>query len=136
MKLTIDELVELKNKLAAAIRSVQEIVKDLENRRGQLAYDKLAVFLEGIEIIAGLFAEDHGWVYGDTLYITAELNQGLKRSLALLTAAQEKNWWVSICDALEYEIVPIIENWQKIVEQTIASLPPAAPENPAEKSAT
>ena len=42
----------------------------------------------------------------------------LERALTQLITAQENRYWVSICDVLEYEIVPILESWQRLVERT------------------
>jgi len=47
-----------------------------------------------------------------------EFSAALVRALSQLMSAQEKRYWGSICDVVEYEITPILESWQKMVAGT------------------
>ncbi len=114
-------LEELDKQLAEVIASIPEIIKDFENRQDEKAYKKLAEFLETVGIFAQIFSEDLGWKYGDTLETTKELNDNFERAISQLTSAQENKFWVAICDVIEYEILPILENWQKIARATLAT---------------
>jgi hypothetical protein len=40
-----------------------------------------------------------------------------ERAVTQLVQAQEQHYWVSICDVIEYEVVPILELWQKLAER-------------------
>lgn len=106
---------ELKNTLVAT----KEIVRLLENRKEEEAYNKLASLLDSVRIFFTVFSEDLGWVeVADAELSRSEFSAALERALTQLIAAQENRYWVSICDVLEYEITPILESWQKLVERT------------------
>jgi hypothetical protein len=47
-----------------------------------------------------------------------EISATLENALTQLVAAQEKHYWVQICDVLEYEIVPALLSWQTLVNKT------------------
>ena len=121
-------LEELKTELAKVISLTSEIIKDFENHEDEKTHTKLAEFLESIGILTTIFSEDIGWKYGDTLGTTIELNTNLERAITQLISAQKKKFWVSICDILEFELQPILENWQKIIENTLSALIKPTPE--------
>jgi hypothetical protein len=60
--------------------------------------------------------ETMGWVGAP------DNSTNLERAIRQLIAAQENRYWVSICDVLKYEIVPILESWRESVERTLAHL--------------
>ena len=122
-----ESLEELNEELTKATHSVPQIVGYIE-KHDEKACATLVEFLKTIGVFATIFAEDIGWKFGDTLEKTAELNEKLERAMTRLVNAQENNYWVSICDLLEYEILPVLENWQKIAEATIATLPQTSKE--------
>ena len=128
MKLKINKdrkgLEELRDEIAMVIQSIPQITKSFENQENEKVYAMLAKFLETVGIFADLFSEDIGWNFGNTLQTTKELNENLERATTQLIAAQENKFWVSICDIVEFEIQPILENWWRIAEATIAALPP------------
>jgi hypothetical protein len=66
-----------------------------------------------------IFSEDLGWRESpDTQITRQQVSAALEGALTQLIAAQENRYWVSICDVLEYELTPILESWQKLVENT------------------
>ena len=94
-----------------------------ENRKEEEAYAKLATLLDSIRIFFTIFSEDLGWVEPPNAEISrAEYSAALERGLTQLIAAQQNRFWVSICDVIEYEINPILETWQKLVESTRARI--------------
>jgi len=107
--------VELKN----AIGFCGDIVRLLENRNEQDAYNKLAELLDSMRIFFAIFSEDLGWSESKDAEISRpEFSAALERALSQLIDAQENHYWVSVCDVLEYEITPILESWQKLVART------------------
>src|SRR5882672_8081251 len=99
---------ELDREVKAAVVLTGEIVRLLENRQEEEAYNRLAQLLDSIRIFYTVFSEDLGWSEAvDAEISRAEFSAVLERSLTQLIAAQENRMWVSICDVLEYEIVPM-----------------------------
>jgi hypothetical protein len=118
-KVVHESLAELDRELRAAVASSPEIVRLLENRKEEDAYNRLAQLLESIRIFFTIFSEDLGWVEpADAEISRQEFSSALERGLTQLIGAQESRNWVSVCDVLEYEITPILESWQKIVART------------------
>jgi hypothetical protein len=116
-----ESMEELENELKSAHVLSGEIIRLLENRQEEEAYNRLAQLLDSIRIFYTVFSEDLGWAEAADAEISrAEFSAVLERSLIQLIAAQENRMWVSICDVLEYEIVPMLESWQKLVEGTRA----------------
>jgi hypothetical protein len=114
-----ESMAELDQELNASLESAGEIVRLLENRREQEAYKQLAQLLDSIRIFFTIFSEDLGWAEMPGAEISRkEFPATLERALTQLISAQENHYWVSICDVLEYEIVPILESWQRLVERT------------------
>ena len=114
-----ESLEELDRELKMALASTGEIVRLLENRRQEEAYNRLAQLLDSIRTFFTIFSEDLGWnEQPDTEISRQEISAALERALSQLIAAQENGFWVSICDVLEYEITPILESWQNLVENT------------------
>ncbi len=114
-----ESLEELDHELKNALASTGEIVRLLENRKEEEAYNRLAQLLDSIRVFFTIFSEDLGWNEGPDAEISRpEVSAALERALTQLIAAQENRYWVSICDVLEYEITPILESWQKLVEST------------------
>jgi hypothetical protein len=113
-----DSMTELDQELQTSIESAGEIVRLLENRKEEAAYNGLAQLLDSVRIFFTIFSEDLGWDEANAEISRAEISATLERALTQLIAAQENRYWVSICDVLEYEIVPILESWQNLVERT------------------
>jgi hypothetical protein len=114
-----DSMAELDQELQTSLESADEIIRLLENRKEQEAYSLLAQLLDSIRIFFTIFSEDLGWAEEANAEISrTEISAVLERSLTQLIAAQENRYWVSICDVLEYEIVPILQSWQNLVERT------------------
>jgi hypothetical protein len=118
-KVVRESMAELEQELESSCESAREIIRLLENRKEEEAYTRLAQLLESIQIFFKIFSEDLGWAEVANAEISRkEISAVLERALTQLIAAQEQHYWVSICDVLEYEIVPILESWQKLVERT------------------
>jgi hypothetical protein len=114
-----DSMRELDQELQTSVDSASEIIRLLENRKEEEAYNQLALLLDSVRIFFTIFSEDLGWVEAPDAEISRkEFSAVLERALTQLVTAQENRYWVSICDVLEYEIVPILESWQKLVEST------------------
>jgi hypothetical protein len=111
-----ETLGELQTEIAAALENTRDIIKQFENRSEDRAHTQLAHLLDSIRIFFSVFSEDLGWV--DAPDNSANLESAIRQ----LIAAQENRFWVSICDVLEYEIVPILESWRETVERTRAHL--------------
>jgi len=118
-KVIHESLAELATELENAAVSSQEIVRLLENRNEEEAYNRLAQLLESIRVFFTIFSEDLGWApVPDAEISRKEFSAVLERALTQLIAAQENRYWVSICDVLEYEINPILEAWRNLVART------------------
>ena len=118
-KVVNESLEQLDEELKAALAGCDVVVRLLENRNEQEAYDRLAQLLDSIRIFFAIFSEDLGW--SEPLEAESsrqEVSATLERALKQLISAQENRYWVSICDVLEYEITPILETWQKLVART------------------
>jgi hypothetical protein len=114
-----DSMSELNQELASSIGLSSEIIRLLENRKEEEAYNQLGQLLDSIRIFFTIFSEDLGWAEAPNAQISRkEISATLEKALTQLIAAQEKHYWVHICDVLEYEIVPILESWQALVERT------------------
>jgi hypothetical protein len=114
-----ESMAELDEELTSSLDSTREIIRLLENRKEEEAHHKLAQLLDSIRIYFTIFAEDLGWTEAPDAEISRkETSAVLERALTQLITAQENRYWVSICDVLEYEIVPILESWKRLVERT------------------
>ena len=114
-----ESMEELDHEIKASLTSVSQIIHLLENRKEEDAYMRLAHLLDSVRIFFTIFSEDLGWIESPDAEISRkESSAALERALTQLVKAQENHYWVSICDVLEYEIVPILESWQKLVEET------------------
>ena len=114
-----ESMAELDHELHASLELAGEIIRLLENRKEQEAYNQLAQLLDSIRVFFTIFSEDLGWADIPNAEISRkEFPAVLERALTQLISAQENHYWVSICDVLEYEIVPILESWVELVERT------------------
>jgi hypothetical protein len=114
-----DSMSELDLELTSSIDLSGEIIRLLEDRKEEEAYNRLGHLLDSIRIFFTIFSEDLGWADSPNAEISrTEITATLERALTQMVAAQEKHYWVSICDVLEYEIVPILESWQQLVKGT------------------
>jgi hypothetical protein len=114
-----ESLKELEHELCNTLVGSDEIVRLLENRKEEQAYQVLGQLLESIRIFYTIFSEDLGWIEPVNSGIsTNEFPAVLERTLTQLIGAQETRNWVSICDVLEYEIKPMLEAWQEMVTKT------------------
>ncbi|HLQ77934.1 MAG TPA: hypothetical protein VK210_11300 [Terriglobia bacterium] len=107
---------ELQTEIALALNNTRDIIKQFENRAEERAHTQLAHLLDSIRIFYSVFSEDLGWVNAP------DNSSNLENAIRQLIAAQENRFWVSICDVLEYEIVPILESWRDTVERTRAQI--------------
>jgi hypothetical protein len=99
------------------------IVRSFENGDEDAAYTQLVELLNSVRILFTVFSQDLGWVDAPDAEVTQEeYASTLERALSQLVRAQENRFWVSICDVLEYEIAPLLESWQKLVERTHAQV--------------
>ena len=122
-KVVTESLGELDQELKNTIESCGEIVRLLENRKEEDAYNRLAQVLDSIRIFFTIFSEDLGWAEApDAGIARKDYSAVLENALTQLISAQENHYWVSICDVLEYEIAPVLESWQKLVERTRAHI--------------
>src|SRR2546426_5142817 len=118
-----ESMEELENAVNCALVLSKDVVRLLENREEEEGYNRLVQLLESIRVFYAVFSEDLGWPEVEEAEISrTEFSAILERSLIQLIAAQENRMWVSICDVLEYEITPILESWQKLVEGTRAHI--------------
>jgi hypothetical protein len=118
-----ESLTELDHELKTAQAWAREIVTLFENRNEEEAYAQLSTLLDSIRIFFTIVSEDLGWADMPNAEISrGEYSAVLERALTQLIAAQENRFWVSICDVIEYEINPILEAWQKLVETTRARI--------------
>lgn len=114
-----DSMSELARELTSSLELSTEIIRLLENRKEEEAYNQLAQLLDSIRIFFTIFSEDLGWVESPNAQISRkEISATLEKALTQLVAAQEKHYWVQICDVIEYEIVPILQSWQELVKRT------------------
>jgi len=113
-----ESLTELDQELQAAMDSTQEIIRLLEDRRPEEAYELLAQLLDSVRVFFTVFSEDLGWVEQDAQSSREAISASLENALTQLISAQQNGFWVSICDVLEYELTPVLESWQKLVEGT------------------
>jgi len=114
-----ESMAELDQELASSLELAGEIIRLLENRKENEAYNGLAQLLDSIRIFFTIFSEDLGWAEEPNAETSRkEISAGLEQALTQLITAQEKRYWVSICDVLEYEVVPVLESWQKLVKRT------------------
>ena len=109
---------DLDHEVKSSLESASQIIHLLENGREEEAYRSLAHLLDSVRIFFTIFSEDLGWVEEHNGISRKEGSAALERALTNLVNAQENHYWVSICDVLEYEIVPILESWQQLVEGT------------------
>jgi hypothetical protein len=109
---------DLDHEVKTSLESASQIIRLLENGREEEAYRSLAHLLDSLRIFFTIFSEDLGWVEQHNGISRKEGSAALERALTNLVNAQENHYWVSICDVLEYEIVPILESWQQLVEGT------------------
>ncbi len=118
-----ESLTELSRELQNSLETSKHIVRLLELREEEDAFNELAQLLESIRIFFTVFSEDLGWVEAPGAEISRqEFAAALERALGQLISAQENRYWVAVCDVLEYEINPILESWQKLVEGTCAQI--------------
>ena len=111
-----ETMAELQTEIAGALANAREIIKLFEDRSEERAHTQLAHLLDSIRIFFSVFCEDLGWV-------DAPDNAGnLESATRQLIGAQENRLCASICDVLEYEIVPILETWRDTVGRTRAHL--------------
>ncbi len=114
-----ESMEELDQEIKASLALISQIIHLLENRKEEDAYMRLAHLLDSVRIFFTIFSEDLGWTESPNAEISRkESSAALERALSQLVKAQENHYWVSICDVLEYEIVPILQSWQKLVEET------------------
>ena len=114
-----ESFAELENELRSALDCTRGIIKSFEDRDEETAYNRLAQLLDAVRIFYSLFCEDLGWAEiseAERVQQTATLENSIKEFIT----AQENRFWVSVCDVLEYELTPILENWLSTVEKTRA----------------
>ena len=118
-KVLSDSMSELDHELKSSLALSIEIVHLLENRKEEEAYHRLGQLLDLIRIFLTIFSEDLGWAETPKAEISPrEISVRLETAVTQLLAAQEKHYWLQICDVLEYEIVPVLESSQELVNKT------------------
>jgi hypothetical protein len=101
--------------------TAKDIVRFFESGDDARAHEELPELLASVRILFTVFSQDLGWVESPDAEVPQEqFSPTLERALRQLIKAGENRSWISICDALEYEIVPLLESWQKTVEKTHA----------------
>jgi len=114
-----ESLEELNRELNDVLASADEIVCLLKNECEEQACNQLDQVLDSIRIFFTIFAEDLGWnELSDMEVPRREVPMVLERVSAQLSAARASHHWDSVCDVLKYEITPILQSWQKLVERT------------------
>jgi hypothetical protein len=113
-----ESLIELDQELQSAMDSAQEIIRLLEDRQPEEAYEQLAQLLDSVRTFFTVFSEDLGWAEQEAQSSRDEISASLENALTQLISAQQNGFWVSICDVLEYELTPVLESWKKLVEGT------------------
>jgi len=114
-----ESFAELANELRSALTMTREIIQRFEDRDEENAYSYLAQLLDSVRIFYSLFSEDLGWAdctEKERIQQTAALENAIRQ----LITAQENHFWVSVCDALEYELAPVLEAWLSTAEKTCA----------------
>jgi hypothetical protein len=114
-----ESLEELDRELKICLEASRDIVRLFESRNEETAFNQLAQLLDSIRIFFTVFSEDLGWADAPDAEVSREeFSAAMERALTQLIAAQQTRHWVAICDVLEYEINPLLESWQKLVEGT------------------
>ncbi len=114
-----DSLAELSQELKSSFASVTQIIRLFDDRKENEAYDRLGQLLDSIGMFLEIFSEDLGWAEARyTLISRTEISSTLERTLTRLVAAKENRYSLYIREVLEYEIAPIIESLQRLVERT------------------
>ncbi len=111
-----ETMVELHSEIQRALDQTRFVVKLFEDRAEDRAHSELAQLLDSIRTFFQIFSEDLGWD------LAPDSTANLEHAVRQLLAAQESKFWVSICDVLEYEIVPLLESWLGTVERTRARI--------------
>lgn len=120
-KITEDSLNNLREhlrKLTPALQSTAESFRgrteEEANKNYLLCIEALQLFEELIEGIRQLFNIDFS-----KMTIDGETIQSRKEKLLKITSdmhsAQVNQDWVALSDLLEYELIPLIEDWIKII---------------------
>lgn len=118
-----ESLSELDAEVTGAIKATRDIIRLFENRDEQQGYTELSVLLDSVRLFYAVFSEDLGWSDVSDIGISRDqFTPALENAIKQLIQAQENRFWVSICDVLEYELIPLLEAWQKTVERTRARL--------------
>ena len=114
-----DSMAELGHELTSSFELIDQIIRLLRDQREQEAYSRLAQVLNSLRIFVHIFSEDLGWTEPRYAFISrSEISSTLARALRRLIAAQEDRYSVYICDVLEYDVAPILESLQGLVERT------------------
>lgn len=108
---------ELEVELRSALESTRATIQLFESRDEESAYLRLGQVLDATRIFYSLFSEDLGWQSLDEIERVRQ-TATLENAIRQLITAQENRFWVAICDVLEYELMPILENWLQVVEKT------------------
>jgi len=114
-----ESFAELDSELRTALDSTREIIRLFEARDEATAYNRLGQLLDSVRIFYSLFSEDLGWIgldEAERIQQTATLENAIRQ----LITAQENRFWVAVCDVLDYEMLPILDNWLATVEKTRA----------------
>ena len=115
-------LARLDQALADSIKLFESVIEQLENRDQEEAYRRLNLLLEIIPIFTAIFSADLGWIDEEiTPTSGGECTPKLEAVLVDIASHRESGFWVAICDTLEYELIPILQNWRKLVATTISA---------------
>lgn len=113
-----ESLEELEEELQSALDSSNEIIRLVEEGQEDEATPQLAQLLAALRICFGVLTEDAGWSEIPDAYSSREeFSDALEHAMVQLMSAHESEMWGSICDVLEYEVTPILESWQQVIER-------------------
>ena len=112
---------ELNVQIRRSLVLAKDIVRLIENGDEPQAYTRLVGLLDSVRIFFTVFSQDLGWAETPEAEISREESSlTLERALTQLAKAHKNRFWISMCDVIEYEITPLLESWQALVERTHA----------------
>jgi hypothetical protein len=116
-----ESLSELEAELNGALESTRQVIRLLESRDDEAAYNELSHLMDAIQIFFAVFSEDLGWVdiADRDLGHDGAMTQ-VEMAIPQLAAAQENRVGGSVSSVLKYEIIPILETWKTIARRTRA----------------
>jgi len=113
-----ESLEELEEELQSALDSANEIIRLVEERQDDEASAPLTQLLSSLRLLFNVLTEELTWTEVPDAYSSREeFSDALEQALVQLISAQESEMWDSVCDVLEYDVIPILESWQQVIER-------------------